>query len=159
MGADIFAQNLQFEGALIILDELLKDQPGNLKALATKGWAELELSRYNAAIETFHRVLSRAPSDENASLNLALARFGAGQLDTAGADYQSLLKRTHDSTNALFGLGGIAWRNHDTNMALGFYEQYLQRGNPGSRQYLVASARLKQLQPERAQSEMTKDAR
>lgn len=151
IAADIYAQNLQFEGALTVLDELLKNEPDNVQVLATKGWAELELSRYNAAIETLSRVVSHAPSDENARLNLAIARLSAGQLDAARADYQELLKTTSKSGNALFGLGGIAWRKHETNTAIGFYEQYLAKGSPGSPRYLVASERLKHLRGERAQ--------
>jgi tetratricopeptide (TPR) repeat protein len=157
--ADIFAQNSHFEGALTLLDGQLKSESDNLKLLTKKGWAELELSRYDAAIATLSRVVSSAPWDENARLNLAIAHLGAGQLDEARAEYQALLQTGAKSGNALFGLGGISWRKHETNTAIGFYEQYLAKGSPGSPQYQVASERLKQLQGERSQAEKTTDGK
>jgi uncharacterized ferritin-like protein (DUF455 family) len=42
-------------------------------------------------------------------------------------------------------LGVIAWRQHDTNAALQFYQQYLSNGIPESAQYRLASERIKQL--------------
>src|SRR5205807_2260931 len=68
LAADIYAQNLQFEGALMFLNALLADDPHDLKALGAKGWAQLELARYDSAIETFGQVIAAAPSDENARL-------------------------------------------------------------------------------------------
>jgi hypothetical protein len=47
--------------------------------------------------------------------------------------------------NALFGLGAIAWRQHDTNAAIEFYQRYLSNGVQSSAQYMVAAERLKQL--------------
>src|SRR5205814_1536744 len=115
-----------------------------------------ELARYEAAIATLSAAVARGRLDENARLDLAIARLGAGQLEAARADYQELLKTTGQSRNALFGLGGVAWRKHDTNAAIEFYQQYLATGGSGSLQYLVASKRLKQLQgqpPKRARDE------
>jgi tetratricopeptide (TPR) repeat protein len=104
-------------------------------------------------------VVSHAPSDEDARLNLAIARLGAGQLDAARADYQELLKSTSRAGNALFGLGGIAWRKNETNTAMEFYEQFLATAKPGSPQYLIASGRIKQLQDGRAQPEGSENRR
>jgi hypothetical protein len=46
---------------------------------------------------------------------------------------------------ALFGLGAIAWRKHETNAAVNYYEQYLSNAIPGSTQFKIASQRLQEL--------------
>ena len=42
--------------------------PNDPRLLARKGWAEIQLSRFDSAITNFSRVLSVAPADEQARL-------------------------------------------------------------------------------------------
>ena len=140
---DLFSQNAQFDPALALVSHMLTNDPANLRLLAKKGWIEVELSHYEAAIRTLATVTSRAPADENARLNLAIAKLGAKQFDAAQADYQQLLTVTKNSRNALFGLAGIAWHKHETNTAVNLYQQYLSNGVPESAQYALAVQRLR----------------
>ena len=143
--AELYAQSWQLGEELALVDELLKRDPNHVGLLGKKGLVQLQLSQYTAAAATLTKVLSLTPSDEEARLDRAAAYLGAGQLDAARDDYQELLKTTDNSGTALFGLGAIAWRKHDTNAAIEFYQQYLSNGIPESRQYRIASERLKQL--------------
>lgn len=144
--AEAFAQNGLHEKQLATIEELLKREPNRPEWLSKKALAELQLGRYEAAIATFTAVLSLTPTDENARLSRAIARLGADQLDGAHEDYEALLNSSTNSANALYGLGAVAWRKHDTNAAIGFYEQYLTNAIPaGSPQVRVAMERLQEL--------------
>jgi tetratricopeptide (TPR) repeat protein len=143
--AALFEQNLQFRKELTVLDELLQREPRDLELLAKKGWAELQLARYGAAAATLTTVLSLAQSNEEARLHRAMARLGNGQLEAAREDYEQLLKGTAYVPNALYGLGTVAWREHDTNTAIRLYEQCLSNAMPRSPQFALAVERLRQL--------------
>lgn len=143
--ADAYAQSGLHEQQLATIEELLKREPNQPEWLSKKGLAELQLGHYTAAIATLTTVLSLSPTGENARLSRAIARLGADQLDAARDDYHALLNSSTNSANALYGLGAVAWRKHDTNAAIGFYQQYLSNAIPGSPQFLLASERLQQL--------------
>ena len=143
--AEVCGNNRQFRGELGVLGELLRREPHDVKLLARKGWAELQLSKCDEASETLTQVLALDRSNEEARLHRAIAFLRAGRLEAAREDYQELLKTTASSQDALFGLGAIAWRKQDTNAAIELYEQYLSNGVPGLAQYRAAAARLRQL--------------
>jgi tetratricopeptide (TPR) repeat protein len=143
--ADAYAQNGMHEQQLATIEELLKREPNRPEWLAQKGLAELQLGRYDSAIATLTTALSLAPTDDNARLSRAVARLGADQLDAAREDYQHLLNSKTCSANALFGLGTVAWRKHETNAGITFYQRYLTNALPGSPQFTVATERLRQL--------------
>jgi len=142
---DAYAQTGMHEQQLATIEELLKREPNRPEWLSQKGLAELQLAHYDSAIATLTTALSLAPTDDNARLSRAVARLGADQLDTARDDYQKLLNSKTCSANALFGLGTIAWRKHETNSAVLFYQHYLTNAIDGSPQFSVATQRLREL--------------
>jgi tetratricopeptide (TPR) repeat protein len=111
--------------------------------LVRKGFAQLQLSRYDDAIESLTAALSLTPPDGR--LHRALASVLAGQFQAALGDSQELLRAAGNSRNLLFGLGEIAWRKHDTNATITLYRQYLSSDTPGSPQYALVTKRLQQL--------------
>ncbi len=145
VAAELYALAQQFEAGLALLEELLKREPKRPDLLARKGLAQLQLSRFEDAIATLTSALVLAPRNDEARLCRAVAYLGADQFEAARADYEELLKTTTQSGNALFGLGTIAWRQRDTNLAIGYYQRYLSNGIPGSGQYGLALGRLKEL--------------
>jgi tetratricopeptide (TPR) repeat protein len=140
--ADAYSESGMHEQQLAVIDELLKREPNRPEWLEQKGLAELQLGRYDASIATLTTALSLAPADENARLSRAIARLGADRLDAAREDYQQLLNSKTCSANALFGLGTVAWRKHETNSAVAYYQQYLTNAIAGSPQTSVAIERL-----------------
>jgi tetratricopeptide (TPR) repeat protein len=130
---------------LAMIEELLKREPNRSEWLSQKGLAELQLGRYDNAISSLTTALSFAPTDENARLSRAIARLGADQLDAARDDYQQLLNSKTCSDNAVFGLGTIAWRKHETNTAVALYQQYLTNATSSSLQATVAAERLREM--------------
>jgi tetratricopeptide (TPR) repeat protein len=150
VAAELYSQSAQFEQGLALLNELLARESNRPDLLAKKGLAELQLARYDDAIATLTRAIAVAPSDDDVRLNRAIACLGADRLDAARADYLELLTRPDVAQNALFGLGTIAWRQHDTNTAILYYQQYVSESAPNSPQGAIATERLKQLKGARA---------
>jgi uncharacterized membrane-anchored protein len=74
-----------------------------------------------------------------------VAYLGADQLDAARSEYETLLRDTRTSSDALFGLGTVAWRQQNTNAAIRYYREYMTGAPPRSPQYKMASARLAEL--------------
>ncbi len=148
VAAILYAAQGQFQEELALREELLRRQSDNPECWAQKGLAELRLARYEQAVATLTQAISLAPNDEHVRLLRAVAQLGAGRLDAARADYQELLKLPGSSQSALFGLGGIAWRERDTNAVMQYYQQFLSNSVALSPQAALASKRLKQLQDE-----------
>ena len=148
VAATLYAANGQFQAELELREELVRRESANPECLARKGLAELRLARYEQAVATLTQAISLAPADERMRLLRAVAHLGAGRLEAARADYQELLKIPGSSQSALFGLGGIAWRERDTNAVMQYYQQFLSNSVARSPQAVLASERLKQLQDE-----------
>jgi tetratricopeptide (TPR) repeat protein len=148
VAAGLYEGNRKFGEALAFLNSVVKLQPNDPKLLAMKGRAELELGKYDVAAATLTAALALAPLDDTTRLHRGIAYLAAGRLDDARADYEKLLERSRNTQVALFGLGAVAWRKHDTNAAIEFYRQYLSNGVPASVQYAVAAERLRRLDHE-----------
>jgi tetratricopeptide (TPR) repeat protein len=147
--AGLYAASSQFEQELKLRDMLLQRDPNNPELLARKGLVELRLARHQPAITTLTKALTLAPTDNNTRLLRAVAYLGAGQLEASKTDYLELLRNPDTSKNALFGLGGIAWREHETNAVIRYYQQFLSNNAAAmSHQFNIATERLRQLRDE-----------
>src|ERR1043166_5533575 len=109
----------------------------------------MQLSRYAPAIASLTAALTISPQNENARLLRAVAYQGAEQLDAARADYQELLNTASNPRNALFGLGTVAWRRRETNLAINYYQRFLSNSVLVTRQDQLAAERLKELRQEK----------
>jgi len=147
VAAGLYSQTAQFEKEVALLEEMLNREPNRPDLLCRKGLAQMQLGRYDAAVATLTSALGIAPRNENARLLRAVACLGANQLEAARADYQELVGTVSNGRNALFGLGTVAWRKQDTNLAVRYYEQFLSNGVGQTRQDKLALERLKQMQP------------
>ena len=143
--ADLYQQSGQLERQIALLEELVKRDPNNPGLLVDEGVAHLKLGHFNAASAALSKALVLTPSDKAALLYRAIAYLGGGQLDASREDYEQLLKTANNPKPALFGLGAIAWRKHETNAAVDYYQQYLSNAVPGSTQFKIATQRLKEL--------------
>ena len=108
----------------------------------------MRLARYEAAVISLNRALSRDQANAEARLYRAGAFLGAGQLKAARDEYQELLEKGRYAQNARFGLAAIALRQQDTNAAIKLYREYLANSVPGSREYGAATDCLKWLKGE-----------
>jgi len=147
VAAELEARNNKLEASLALVDQLLEREPKRPDLLARKGMLQLQLSRYDEAIGSLTAALYLKPQDDDARLCRAIAFLGVDRLEAARTDYQELLKSETHSSNALFGLGTIAWRQQETNSAIQFYQRYLSSRVSDNVQTALASERLNQLRP------------
>lgn len=143
--AQIYLQKGDFTNSLAALDQQLKLDPNNLKALFNHGALCIQLKRYPQAVASLTRVLQSEPKNEPARLNRAIANLQNGQLEEAEQDYETLLKLMPDYYRAYYGLGEIALKRKNTAAAIQNFEQYLKFGPPDTSETKKVYDLLKEL--------------
>jgi tetratricopeptide (TPR) repeat protein len=134
-----------FTNALTVIDSRLRDVPDDANWLFNKGYVCLQLKDYEPAIAALTRVLSLQPDNSNARFNRALACLGSDRLDDARADYEKLNQAFTNSFRIEYGLGEVAWRQHQTNDAIKYYKLYLANANTNTAEATNVIQRLRQL--------------
>jgi len=134
-----------FTNALAVIDSRLQDVPDDTNWLFNKGYVCLQLKDYHQAIAALTRVLFLQPDNDNARFNRALAYLGSDRLDDARADYEKLNQSFTNSFRIEYGLGEVAWRQHQTNDAIKYYKLYLANANTNTTEATNVILRLRHL--------------
>ena len=113
--------------------------------LYSKGYVSIQLKDYNAAIAALSRVLAVQTNNNDALFNRAIANLDSDHLAPARADYLRLQQSFSNSFQVAYGLGEIAWRQHDTNEAVRNYQIYLANADTNSGEAQTVLERLKSL--------------
>ena len=135
-----------FTNALPVIDQKLKLAPDDLAGLFGKGYVCLQLHDNSGAIAALTRLLAIQTNNADARFNRALAYLNSGQLDAARADYRRLQQTYTNSFPLAYGLGEIAWREHNTNEAIRNYKIYLANANTNSAEATNVILRLRELE-------------
>jgi len=134
-----------FTNALVIIDRQLKLAPNDPAWLFNRGNVSIQLKAYDDAIAAFTRVLATQTNNPSVLFNRALACLNSGKFDAARADYKTLQQSFTNSFQAAWGLGEIAWRQHDTNEAIRNYKLYLANANTNTAEATNVIQRLREL--------------
>ncbi|HEX7619502.1 MAG TPA: tetratricopeptide repeat protein, partial [Verrucomicrobiae bacterium] len=134
-----------FDKALRAIDHRLRMAPDDPAWLYSKGYVSIQLKNYDAAIVALSRVLAVQTNNNDALFNRAIANLDADRLDAARADYLRLQRSFSNSFQVAYGLGEIAWRQHDTNEAVRNYAIYLANANTNSGEAKTVLERLREL--------------
>jgi tetratricopeptide (TPR) repeat protein len=134
-----------FDKALDVIDRRLQLVPDDPAWLYSKGYISIQLKNYDAAIAALSRVLTIQTNNNNAVFNRAIANLDSGRLDAARADYLRLQQTFSNSFQVAYGLGEIAWRQHDTNEAVRNYAIYLANANTNTGEAQTILERLREL--------------
>jgi tetratricopeptide (TPR) repeat protein len=135
-----------FTNALGVIDRKLKAAPDDLDWLYSRGYVFIQLKNYDAAIAALSRVLAVQTNNDNARFNRAIANLDSGRLDAARADYLRLQQSFTNAFQVAYGLGEIAWRQHDTNEAVRNYKIYLgANANTNSDEFQTVRERYREL--------------
>jgi tetratricopeptide (TPR) repeat protein len=134
-----------FTNALVIIDRQLKLAPNDPAWLFNRGNVSIQLKAYDDAIAAFTRVLATQTNNPSALFYRALACLNSGKLDAARADYKTLQQSFTNSFQFAWGLGEIAWRQHDTNEAIRNYKLYLANANTNTEEATNVMQRLREL--------------
>ncbi|HUB87612.1 MAG TPA: tetratricopeptide repeat protein [Verrucomicrobiae bacterium] len=143
--AQIYLARNSFTNALHIINHKLELTPDDPVWLFTKGYVSIQVKDYNTAISALTRVLAIETNNPQALYNRAVAYLDSGKLAEARADYQTLQKSYPDSFQVAYGLGEIAWRQHDTNDAILNYEKYLDIARTNTAEATNILQRLREL--------------
>ncbi len=98
-------ENTEFEKLLEIVDDLIIDFPNSIKLLSIKGAVHAGLTEYEAAINSYEKVLSLDSSDADALYNLANAYRNTSRLEEAIGFYRKALERKPSFSDGHNNLG------------------------------------------------------
>ncbi len=134
-----------YTNALTIIDRKLQTAPEDPTWLFGKGFASIQVKKYDDAIAALTHLLSIQTTNNDALFNRAVAYLQSGQLDAARADYETLHQSFTNSAQVAYGLGEIAWRKHETNEAIKNFEVYLTNANTNTAEATNIIQRLREL--------------
>ena len=134
-----------YTNALRVIDQRLAQTPNDPQWLFGRGYAQLQLGNYPQAITALTRVIILTTNNPTAQFNRALAYLKSDQLDLARADYVQLQNTYTNSFQVSYGLGEVAWRQHNTNEAIKNYQFYLATAPTNSAELKLIRDRLSQL--------------
>ena len=143
--AQAFMVHGLFDEARGVIDRKLKSAPDDPVWIYSKGYISIQLKDYPAAITAFSRVLEVQTTNSEALFNRAIANLDSGRLEAARADYLRLQQTYSNAFQVAYGLGEIAWRQHDTNEAVRNYEIYLANANTNTGEAQAILERLREL--------------
>lgn len=148
MLAEIYLISGRFTNALPVVEEQLRLDPKNLRALLNLGGTLIQLQRFEPALAPLEQLLKLEPENLAGLMNRAIACLNLNQLDAAQRDYETLRKRLPpaESYKALFGLGAVAYQRKQFPEAIRYYEAGLKPAPPESPDAKFARERLRQLQ-------------
>lgn len=144
--AQFFVAKGLFTNALAVIDSRLRDTPDDANWLFRKSLVYLQLKAYDKAIPVLNRLLSLQTNNSAARFNRAIAYLSSGKLNEARADYEKLSQSFTNSFRIDYGLGEIAWREHQTNDAIKYYKLYLVHANTNTAEATNVLQRLRELQ-------------
>ena len=111
--AENLIRNHQWDQGLVLLKQLLKSEPNDLKVLNLTGLAYTGKGDPKLADQYFERILKISPGFVPALKNLAINEFGMGQLKTAERHLELAAKQSLDDPVINLYLGETAYREHN----------------------------------------------
>lgn len=141
----VYVANGMYSNALAVVNRKLSVTPDDPDWLYAKGYADNQLGKYTDAIPSLNRVLAVQKDNNNALLQRATAYLGSGDLKAARVDYEVLQQIKANSVQVAYGLGEIAWNQHDTNEAIRNFEIYLENAPSNAPLNKIVNEQLSQL--------------
>ena len=112
-----------FDGALVVIDEMLAARPDDVNALYMKGLCLLQKRQLEAAAASLRRVVALAPGFAAAHLNLGICCEQLGDKDGALASYDRTLELEPGNAIALYNAGVLHYNAGRVAEALPYFEK------------------------------------
>jgi len=141
----VYCDNGRFTNGLASSERELRLNPNDPAALLNKGFCQIQLNDFPGAINAMTKLLTLETNNPNARLNRAIAYLRNDQLDAAKADYELFQRQVPDARYVYYGLGEIAYRQKDTNLAIQHYEAYRSNAVPDAAETKFVEQRLQEL--------------
>lgn len=123
--AQSFNMRGMYTNSLDIINLKLARSPDDPQWLYGKGIVSIQIKDYPDGIKALTRFLQIMTNSADALYNRGFAYFQSDQLDLAKADFQKLQSVYTNSFPLAYGLGEIAWREHNTNEAIRNYQIFV----------------------------------
>jgi tetratricopeptide (TPR) repeat protein len=143
--AQSFVMHGLYTNALLVINRKLARSPDDLQWLYGKGIVSLKLGSYDDAVTALSKVFEAQTNNFDALFNRAVAYFQSDRLDAARADFRRLQASYANSFPVAYGLGEIAWRQHDTNDAIRNFKIFLTNAPANAAELKTVRERLTQL--------------
>jgi tetratricopeptide (TPR) repeat protein len=146
---DIYLNLDKISNAVAVLDQQLKSQPKNPRALINYGALKMRTGHSaEEALPYLDRALEINPKDEDARLNRALANLMANRFDAAQQDYETLLNSgvSYNRLDVLFGLAETYYHKKNRKESLKYYDEFLKIAPAGMPQIPMIKQRIKLLE-------------
>ena len=134
-----------YTNALDVANRKLARSPDDPQWIYGKAFASLQIGAYDDAVKAFSRILETQTNNADALYNRAFACFQSEHFDAARADFRRLQATFTNEFHVAYGLGEIAWRQHETNEAVRNYQIYLANAPTNSAELKTVRERLTQL--------------
>ncbi len=134
-----------YTNALDLIERQLEKTPDDPQFVFARGFANLQSGHYDLAIASLTRTLELATNSQTARFDRAIAYLRSDKLAESRMDFLQLQAAQTNSSQLAFGLGEIAWRQHDTNEAIRNYQIYLANARTNTAEATNVMVRLRDL--------------
>jgi tetratricopeptide (TPR) repeat protein len=134
-----------FTNALHAIKLKLELTPNDPEWIFKLAYTSMRLDHYDEAIAALTQVLALQSDNSNARFDRAVSFLNTGKLNGAREDYLVLQQTYPKSYQVAYGLGDIAWRQHETNEIVRNYTLYLENAPTNSAEAKVVADRLNQI--------------
>jgi tetratricopeptide (TPR) repeat protein len=145
ISAQVFNRAGLYTNALHAINRKLALTPNDPTWLYGKGRVSLQIGAYDDAVTAFSHLLEIQTNFPDALFRRGVAYFQSGQLAAARADFLQLQPAYTNSFEVAYGLGEIAWRQHQTNEAIRNYRIYLAHAPTNAIELNAVRERLTQI--------------
>lgn len=121
----------QWDEAASLVEEALKETPGEASLEYLAGRAAYQRKRYEEAVRLYDEVLTLVPGHHAALCGKAMALLGLGKPDAARTIYETVLGAEPDHVEARLGLAEATLALGDVEGAIRIGEEVLEKGRPG----------------------------
>ncbi len=145
VSAQVFNRAGLYTNALHAIDRKLARSPNDPVWLYGKGRVCAQIGAYDDAVAAFSRFLLLETNHPDALFRRAVAYLQTDHLEAARADFGQLQATHTNAFQVAYGLGEIAWRQHQTNEALRNYRIYLANAPTNAAELKTAREHVTQL--------------
>lgn len=131
----------RYEAAATYYDQILDREPGDKRALEGYGRCMMALGRPDDAAEAFSLAVARRPGDRTLLVQLAEARFEAGEVDQA-FDLVRTWALDNNDAEAWYTLADFSRRSNDPDTAREAIVRAIEIDPEGSASYYILAAEI-----------------
>jgi tetratricopeptide (TPR) repeat protein len=141
----VYLYHGMYSEALVVANRKLSLSPDDPNWLLNKGYIDNKLKKYHDAIAVLNSVLAMQTNNLDALFQRANAYFNTSNFDAARADFEKLEPFKTNSISVAYGLGEIAWQQHNTNEAIRHFEIYLANASTNTAEAQTVIEQLHEL--------------